>query len=311
MRMRAKRPFRTGFLLLLITMSGLGACSRATPLCAYGDALAKQANLTQASDAYAQAQRNDEGDCADDGLEEVADDMAAARAGDAKGRAALRAGDTAAAKAAFESSLKIDRGDPVAIVELQRIGSTVPSAAPTPPPLVVTAARPSGTLAWTGITIALVMSILTAVAWWRLRRHVRAVDERWERSDRNREYKYDRASRPLDDASSQLRDLTEQLKQARTRQDQLDGKIGTFATEVSEVRSALSQLTTISTRQKAALGGTMRDTASLRAELKAVAAESALQRRQLETLASLMIDGRPRFRTERFGPKPKLEDDRD
>jgi hypothetical protein len=39
--MLGSQSFRTSIVVLLITMAGLSACSRSSPLCAYGDALAK------------------------------------------------------------------------------------------------------------------------------------------------------------------------------------------------------------------------------------------------------------------------------
>src|SRR5689334_9897910 len=99
------RPFRTSLLFLLL-LGTLCSCARDRTLCAYADSLAKDAHLADAADAYAAAQRADEGHCADEGLDQVAKGMAEARTNDAKGRAAARAGDTAAAKAAFEAALR-------------------------------------------------------------------------------------------------------------------------------------------------------------------------------------------------------------
>lgn len=304
------QSFRTSVVLLLIMVAGLSACSRSTPLCAYGDALAKQANLTPASDAYAEAERNGEGDCADDGLEKVTKDLAAVKAGDAKGRAALRAGDTAAAKAAFEDALKTDRGDAVATVELQRLGAVVPSAPATPPPLVVTAARPSSTLAWIGIALALVMAVLTAAFWWWMRRRVRAVDTKWEQADRKREHDFEQARRPLNDESSRLVALSTALAGAQARQRELAGEIRELSTELTRVREQQGRLTTTAGRHAGELSRTTRVAESLTARVETVVAESALHRRQLESLAALMIEGRPGRRTERFGQRLEVEDDR-
>jgi hypothetical protein len=236
--------------------------------------------------------------------------LAAARAGDAEGRAAVRAGDTAAAKTAFEGALKTDRGDAVARVELQRLGSTAPSAPATPPPLVVTAARPSSTLAWTGIAVALVMAVLTVAFWWWLRRRARAVDEMWEQADRKRKHDFEEARRPLDDESSRLTALSTELAGAQTRQDELAGKIINLATEMTRVREQQGRLTTTAGQHASELSKTMRVTGTLTGRFEAVVAESALRRRQLESLAALVIEDRPGLRTERFGPKPTVEDNR-
>ena len=82
------------------------------------------------SDAYASAERSDEGDCADKGLTQVSTLRAQADTYDAKGRAAARAGDVPAAQASFRAALAIDRGDATASAELQRLIRNF--AAPTP-----------------------------------------------------------------------------------------------------------------------------------------------------------------------------------
>jgi len=171
------RAFRTGVLLLLV-LAPVSSCADVTPLCDYAAALAEEAQLTEAADAYAAAQRSDEGDCAEDGIRETTERMAEARAADARGRAAKRDGDLAGARTAFRSALRIDRGDAVAAAELLRLGEQRPALPASAPPVVVTAQRggPAGVLLWIAVGVSLLSAVVTGTLWRLQRGRLRAVE---------------------------------------------------------------------------------------------------------------------------------------
>lgn len=168
------------YALLLVLMPLLTSCSRATPLCGYADGLTKAAELTAAADAYAAAQRSDEGDCAKDGLDKVSKLQASAKVEDAKGRAAAQAGDIEAAKAHFRAALNIDRSDDVAAAELQRLGATTPTPAPVISPIVVQAPATRSTatsgLSWAALAIAVSALGASVGLWLFYRRRAEAAE---------------------------------------------------------------------------------------------------------------------------------------
>ncbi|MGC4821756.1 hypothetical protein [Micromonospora sp. DT63] len=157
---------------LLLLSAAIASCSRATPLCDYADGLVKSAQLTQAADAYATAERSDEGDCADDGLKHVGELRAKASAYVAKGRAARRAGQLPAATASFRAALAIDHSDTEAAAELQGLTSVsaTPALAPSVVPILVKGppGRDAGRgLAWLALVLTLVVIIAAlGLAMW-------------------------------------------------------------------------------------------------------------------------------------------------
>lgn len=168
------------YAVLFVLMPLLTSCSRATPLCGYADGLTKAAELTAAADAYAAAQRSDEGDCAKDGLDKVSKLQASAKVEDAKGRAAAQAGDIEAAKAHFRAALNIDRSDDVAAAELQRLGAATPTPAPVVSPLIVqapaTRSTASSGLSWAALAVAVSALGASVGLWLYYRRRAEAVE---------------------------------------------------------------------------------------------------------------------------------------
>lgn len=99
----------------------LTGCSVSTPACDRADALAKQAKLAEAAQAYADAQRRKEGACADDGLTDVAKRQAAALSAVARGQAAETARDPRAAEREYRAALALDPGNGRATTGLLRV----------------------------------------------------------------------------------------------------------------------------------------------------------------------------------------------
>lgn len=129
----ARRPrprgARTGYaslsvpVVVMASLAGLGlvACSSSAPNCEKAAAYVREARLAQAAQTYAQADRNDEGSCAADGLTRVAKLQADSLTAAAKGQAAEAAEDQRGARSAYESALKIDQGNAEAAAGLRRV----------------------------------------------------------------------------------------------------------------------------------------------------------------------------------------------
>ncbi|GAB2604631.1 hypothetical protein Aab01nite_78350 [Paractinoplanes abujensis] len=164
--MRARRG--AGVLVLVLgVLISLAGCSRDHTLCAYADGLVKDARLTEAANAYAAATRAEEGDCADDGADEVADRRRTATKEVARAQAALSGGDRAAARAFFESALRTDKGDQAALQGLLLLGAPVtPAPVPT---VVVHEVRSTSAPAWpfwATIAVATVALLTAGAVWW-------------------------------------------------------------------------------------------------------------------------------------------------
>jgi tetratricopeptide (TPR) repeat protein len=84
------------------------ACSGSTSSCDRAAALAKQGKLAQAQEAYVEAQRGQEGPCAEDGLTAIAQRRGRASTHAAYARVAEQVGDLTTARARYQSALNID-----------------------------------------------------------------------------------------------------------------------------------------------------------------------------------------------------------
>jgi chemotaxis protein histidine kinase CheA len=110
-------------LVTVLTFPLLAACSGDTPACDRAAGYLHEARLTEAANAYAEAKRLAEGDCAADGLEQVSDLQGDSLAATATGHAAESAADLRGAQAAYETALAIDRGNAEAAAGLRRVTS--------------------------------------------------------------------------------------------------------------------------------------------------------------------------------------------
>jgi hypothetical protein len=79
----------------------------------------RRAELSYAADAYAQAQRANEGSCAGEGLERVTQLQAESLAATASGHAAESSQDLRGAESAYDEALKIDHGNAEAAAGLR------------------------------------------------------------------------------------------------------------------------------------------------------------------------------------------------
>jgi uncharacterized protein HemX len=214
--------------MLLALGAALASCSRATPLCDYGDELVKSAQPAAAADAYATAARSDEGDCADDGLDRVAELRARAGTFNAKGRAAARAGQVPAAQASFRAALAIDRDDGTATAELQRLSRTSP--APTPTASTVLISGPPGRdagqgLAWFALIVA-VAAVAAFGALWRLQRR-QTFDAQ--------------LATVREEAETQQQGLADLVAELDTLRKRLDGEASAASSRTDEVRRAVEE----------------------------------------------------------------------
>jgi hypothetical protein len=117
-------PRRAAAALIGVALVGAamaGCTAKATPLCEHADALSRQAKLADAAEVYAEAQRADEGSCADKGLAAVAKSQAEAMTATAKGQAAENAGDLTTARAQYRAAVAIDAGNAQAAAGLVRV----------------------------------------------------------------------------------------------------------------------------------------------------------------------------------------------
>ena len=99
----------------------LTSCSASTPACDRAASLLTRARLAEAAQIYAEAQRNKEGVCADDGLAKVADRQAESLTAVARGQAAENARDLRAAESAYRAALALDAGSGRATAGLARV----------------------------------------------------------------------------------------------------------------------------------------------------------------------------------------------
>src|SRR4051812_40325920 len=89
-------------------LAAAAPCTNAgTPLCDQAASRAREAQLSAAATSYAEAERRKEGDCATDGLDDVAGKQASAIAEAAHGQAAEKAGDIAAARSHYQAAIRI------------------------------------------------------------------------------------------------------------------------------------------------------------------------------------------------------------
>jgi tetratricopeptide (TPR) repeat protein len=113
-----RRAVCVSALLVLLVLS---ACSPDTPGCKRAEDYVRQAELSYAADAYAQAQRANEGSCATEGLERVTQLQAESLAATASGHAAESSQDLRGAESAYDEALKIDHGNAEAAAGLRRV----------------------------------------------------------------------------------------------------------------------------------------------------------------------------------------------
>jgi methyl-accepting chemotaxis protein len=105
----------------LLVLPVLSACSPDTPGCKRAEDYARRAELSDAADTYAQAQRAKEGSCAGEGLERVTQLQADSLAATARGHAAESVQDLRGAESAYDEALKIDDGNAEAAAGLRRV----------------------------------------------------------------------------------------------------------------------------------------------------------------------------------------------
>ncbi|MFF5294109.1 hypothetical protein [Paractinoplanes globisporus] len=232
-----------GCALLLALVAPVAGCSRDTPLCDYAAGLVKSGQLAQAADAYASAGSAGEGDCGDDGLNQVGKLRAQISTYNAKGRAAARAGKVPAAQASFRAALAIDHGDATALAEMQRLGA---KPAPASTASTVLVSGPPGKdagqgLAWAALIVALLAAAAGGALWLLHRR--REYDRRIDAVRKDAEAQRQRVAELERELSGQVSGVDEALsgriereaQDARRRADQVSG-------EVEELRGEMLRL---------------------------------------------------------------------
>ncbi|MFR9805599.1 hypothetical protein ACL02T_25435 [Pseudonocardia sp. RS010] len=158
--------FRRAALALVAAagLAGLAGCaiSGPTPLCDQARALVDQGQLAQAAELFARAQVRAEGQCAQNGLDEVGDRYAMAYEDAARGAAAEIEGRTDIARSAYESALRLDAGNQAASNGLVRLD--LPAAERSSPlPLPAVAPYPQARW-WTGWQLAVPALVLGLLA---------------------------------------------------------------------------------------------------------------------------------------------------
>jgi hypothetical protein len=219
--------------LLLFLALAVSGCGRDRSLCEYADGLVEDARLTEAANAYAAAQRDGEGHCADEGADEVADLRRDVTKDVAAGRAALAAGDKAKARSAYEAALTVDRGDETARSELLRLGQATP--APPVPTLVVQEVpakrdRPS-VFTWVALATAVATVIANAVLLVLWRRRVAAIDRR-----------VDASGRTVDTVDQRIKDVERQANTTDRQVDKTGGRIDAADKRINRTDVAVTAL---------------------------------------------------------------------
>lgn len=156
-------------ILVLAASTALSGCGVATPLCDEAATLADSAQLSQATEKYAEASQHGEGDCADKGLSAAATRYTDAYVNIARGRKAEDAHDLNAATAAYRAALAFDADNAAARDGLARLNQPVPIFQPPSRPPVATAppAAPADFIGRTFSIAATVLlcTILILLAW--------------------------------------------------------------------------------------------------------------------------------------------------
>jgi tetratricopeptide (TPR) repeat protein len=107
--------------VLALVLTTTAGCTADTPLCDRAAGHLREARLVQAGETYAAAQRAGEGDCAQDGLAEVATRHGRAMTETSRGRAAEHAGDLDGARSAYEAALAVDQGNAESAAGVRRV----------------------------------------------------------------------------------------------------------------------------------------------------------------------------------------------
>jgi hypothetical protein len=215
--------------LVVVALAALGGCGRSTPGCDRAAADLAAARLAAAAEAYAHANEQGEGDCADAGLHTVGVRYVTAFQNVARGRTAEAVHDRDAAATAYRAALGDDADNAAARDGLARLGLPSPSAAP-PAPVTAPAAAPAtpapaasgpSRLVVALLTVALALlgavAVLLAVLLWGTRRQAAALPDDRLDAVRHRIEEILQA-----DASTRPGWADEQLAALRTLQQDLD-----------------------------------------------------------------------------------------
>lgn len=239
--------------LLLFLALAVSGCGRDRSLCEYASGLVKDARLTEAANAYAAAQRDGEGNCADEGADKVADLRRDVTKNVATGRAARAAGDKAKARSAYEAALAVDRGDETARGELLLLGQATP--APPVPTLVVQVVpakqdHPS-VFTWVALATAVATVIANAALLVLWRRRVAAIDHRVGASGRT----VDTVSQRIEDVDrratvtdQRVDEAGRQIDVAGKRIDRTDAAVAALNRKVTESALTARQLSAMDAR---------------------------------------------------------------
>ena len=276
--------------LLLVLALAVSGCGRDRSLCEYASGLVEDARLTEAANAYAAAQRDGEGNCADEGADKVADLRRDVTKEVAAGRAARAAGDKAKARSAYEAALAVDRGDETARGELLLLGQATP--APPVPTLVVQVVpakqdRPS-VFTWMALATAVATVIANAALLMLWRRRVAAIDQRVDSSRqtvgtvdqriKELERRATETDRRVDKAGERIDVAGERIDRTDAAVAALDRKVGESALTARQLSAMGAQISAADRRITAADAQIM----AVNTRVKGLAAEAAALRDSIE-----------------------------
>jgi hypothetical protein len=229
--------------VLLAAAAALTGCAAATPLCDQGKSLSDAGRLAAATERYAQAEQQGEGDCADAGLSTAGGRYTDSYVNVARGRAAEDVRDREGAASAYRAALVFDADNAAAREGLARLQQPVPEplppepqAAPQPAPEPTAAPQPErpadttpdgGTSVLGLATIALLCAAVGLLVWLVLTARRTTLRNRGEAAAARTDLANTREQIPaIRGTLTELRSLmTEEFERTRSRLDEIDEQV--------------------------------------------------------------------------------------
>ena len=228
--------------VLFAAAAALTGCAAATPLCDQGRSLSDAGRLAAATERYARAEQQGEGDCADAGLSTAGGRYTDSYVNVARGRAAEEVRDREGAAAAYRAALVFDTDNAAAREGLARLQQPVPeppppepqpAPQPAPPPTAEPAPAPetappdSGTSVLGLVTVVLLCAAVGLLTWLVLAARRTTRRNRSEAASARTEISNTREQIPaIRGTLTELRSLmSEEFERTARRLDELDQQV--------------------------------------------------------------------------------------